>query len=137
MKTLSIRQPWAWLIVNGHKDVENRNWPTRFRGRIYVHAGKGMTRAEYEDCELHVETVNEETGSNIQLPKYEELLRGGLVGAVDITGCVDRSESPWFVGDYGFTLANAVALPFIPYKGELGFFEVHIAASEFRIEEGA
>lgn len=37
---LSIRQPWAWLIVNNHKPVENRSWPTSFRGRFLVHAGK-------------------------------------------------------------------------------------------------
>lgn len=36
---LSIRQPGAWLIVNGHKDIENRDWPTtNFRGRLLVHA---------------------------------------------------------------------------------------------------
>jgi len=37
---LSIRQPWAWLIVNGWKDIENREWSTRFRGRLLIHAGK-------------------------------------------------------------------------------------------------
>ena len=30
---LSIQQPWAWFIVNGYKDVENRTWSTKFRGR--------------------------------------------------------------------------------------------------------
>jgi hypothetical protein len=30
---LSVRQPWAWLIVNGYKDVENRSWTTHYRGR--------------------------------------------------------------------------------------------------------
>ncbi|WP_206002040.1 ASCH domain-containing protein [Paraburkholderia aromaticivorans] len=39
MKALSIRQPWAWLIVKGHKDIENRTWSTRFRGRVLIHAG--------------------------------------------------------------------------------------------------
>ena len=37
---LSIQQPWAWLIVNGFKDVENRDWPTKIRGIVGVHAGK-------------------------------------------------------------------------------------------------
>lgn len=50
MKALSIRQPWAWLIVNGHKDIENRSWPTRFRGKFLVHASNGMTRSEYEEA---------------------------------------------------------------------------------------
>jgi len=51
MKAISIRQPWAWLIVNGYKDIENRSWPTKFRGRVLIHASKGMTRAEYDDVE--------------------------------------------------------------------------------------
>ena len=45
---LSIRQPWAWLIVNGHKDIENRDWPTNFRGRLLVHAGQTMARRYYD-----------------------------------------------------------------------------------------
>jgi hypothetical protein len=40
MKALSIMQPWAWLIVNGLKDIENRKWSTDFRGEFLVHAGK-------------------------------------------------------------------------------------------------
>lgn len=40
MKALSIRQPWAWLIVAGYKDIENRSWPTNFRGRVYIHASR-------------------------------------------------------------------------------------------------
>ena len=39
LKAPSIRQPWAWLIVNGYKDIENRDWTTNFRGRVYVHTG--------------------------------------------------------------------------------------------------
>ena len=38
MKALSIKQPWASLIAHGIKDIENRNWKTHFRGRIYIHA---------------------------------------------------------------------------------------------------
>lgn len=40
MKVLSIRQPWAWLICAGYKDVENRDWRTNYRGRILIHAPK-------------------------------------------------------------------------------------------------
>lgn len=38
MKALSIRQPWAWLILHGGKDMENRSRRTHMRGRICVHA---------------------------------------------------------------------------------------------------
>ena len=39
MKALSIKQPWAWLIVNGFKDIENRTWRTKIRGEFLIHAG--------------------------------------------------------------------------------------------------
>jgi len=50
LPVLSIRQPWAWAIVHAGKDIENRNWPTRFRGRFLIHAAKGCTREEYLDA---------------------------------------------------------------------------------------
>ena len=130
MIALSIRQPWAWLIVNGHKDIENRGWATARSGRILVHAGKGMTRDEYESA---VDTIDYiKLANQIALPSFEALERGGIVGAVDLTGCVDAhdrgrgggSESPWFFGRYGFVLRNGQPLPFRPFKGQLGFFDV-------------
>ncbi len=52
---LSVRQPWAWAIIYASKDIENRSWQAvnhglRQRGRIAIHASKGMTREEYEDA---------------------------------------------------------------------------------------
>jgi len=49
MKALSVRQPWAWLIVNAYKDIENRDWATKLRGRIWIHASTHeVTKAKYE-----------------------------------------------------------------------------------------
>lgn len=121
MKALSIRQPWAWLIVNGYKDIENRSWPTRLRGEVLVHASKGMTRAEYDDVDLML--ALDERLQYIRLPAFEQLERGGIVGKVTIAGCITASKSPWFFGQYGFCLMNSKALPFTPLKGALGFFE--------------
>lgn len=128
MKALSIRQPWAWLIVNGYKDIENRTWSTRMRGPVLIHASKGMTRAEYEDVEALLATERGIRDKNITLPKFEDLERGGIVGIASITGCLSFSlgnvRSPWFFGPYGFTLGDIKALPFVPFKGALGFFDV-------------
>jgi len=110
MKALSIRQPWAWLILHAGKDIENRGWPTSFRGRFLIHASKGMTRAEYELA--------------IKLPYFSELERGGIVGEAEIVDCVTDSDSLWFSGIFGFVLRNAKPLPFRPLRGMLGFFEV-------------
>ena len=74
---LSIRQPWAWLIVHGFKDIENRDWPTNFRGRLLVHAGQTMARRYYD------ETCEELLRMGLlpaNMPAYEDLPRGGFVG---------------------------------------------------------
>ena len=118
MKAISVRQPWAWLIVNGHKDIENRDWPTKFRGPVYIHASKGMTRNEYEDAAAFAR------GLGVTVPPADQLERGGIVGAVHITDCVDDSGSRWFFGKFGFVLENATAIPFFPFRGQLGFFPV-------------
>jgi hypothetical protein len=118
MKAISIRQPWAWLIVNSYKDIENRDWTTRFRGRVLIHASKGMTKTEYSIAQDVADIIG------VNVPVFDQLDRGGIVGAVDIVGCVTNSQSPWFSGKYGFVLRNAEVLPFRQYKGALGFFEV-------------
>ena len=118
---LSVRQPWAWLILHAGKDIENRNWPTRFRGRVLIHAGKGMTRLEYAEAFDLLDEI--ETTGKLAIPTFEQLRRGGIVGEVEIVDCVYESLSPWFFGDFGFVLRNPVALPFRPCKGKLGFFK--------------
>lgn len=121
MLALSIRQPWAWLILNAGKDIENRNWSTRVRGRVLVHAAKGVTEGEYEygvDAAIAY-------GCNLrQMPAWKAIERGGIVGSVEIVDCVSDSDSPWFVGRYGFVLRDPKPLPFTPLKGRLGFFDV-------------
>jgi hypothetical protein len=121
MIALSIRQPWAWLILHAGKDIENRDWPTKVRGRFLIHASKGMTRDEYENA---TDPLWAKGGRTIYLPPFEDLQRGGIVGEAELVDCVTASESPWFNGAFGFVLRNAQPLPFRPYRGQLGFFEV-------------
>lgn len=137
MKALSIRQPWAWLIVRPDiadptarkiaasagflKDIENRDWRTAFRGRFLIHASQGMTRAEYDQAALFVQTC---INPRLELPSFERLERGGILGEADLVDVVDDSSSPWFFGIYGFKLRNAKPLPFRPCRGALKFFEV-------------
>ncbi len=127
MLALSIRQPWAWLILNAGKDIENRNWHTNTRDRILVHAAKGMTRDEYDDARYSV--LCPESGiQHLEFPEIDSLWRGGIIGSVEIVDCVNRSNSPWFYGRWGFVLRNPQPLPFRPYRGQLGFFDVAAAA---------
>ncbi|MGE3757362.1 MAG: ASCH domain-containing protein [Pseudobdellovibrionaceae bacterium] len=112
MKVLSIRQPWAWLIVNGIKDIENRNWRTHFRGPFFVHASR----------KVDLEAVKSVTDAGYKLPEKFDV--GGIVGAAEIVKCVRHHESPWFQGTFGFVLKNQRPLPFYPCAGKLSFFKV-------------
>lgn len=132
MKALSIRQPWAWLIVNGYKAVENRDWNTNFRGEFLIHASKGMTRMEYDSCQGFCWRGLEPT-KQVTLPPFEDMERGGIVGIASLVNVVHEREKhlltecdkPWFFGEYGFILDNVRPLPFMPLKGALGFFNVN------------
>lgn len=120
---LSIRQPWAWLIVNGWKNIENREWATQFRGRFQIHASKGMTRQEWFAATLFIRGFNWGPELIQKLPPPEALERGGIVGEATLLDCVTHHSSEWFTGRFGFVLADARPLPFRPLKGRLGFFK--------------
>lgn len=118
MKAISIRQPWAWLIVNGYKDIENRSWDTNYRGLVLIHASsKPVSPEDY----LAALTIARSLG--IELPGRKDFDYGGIVGHATITGTVRESESPWFFGPVGFQLTGSKPLPFQPLKGRLSFFE--------------
>jgi hypothetical protein len=127
VKALSLWQPWAWLIIHGGKDVENRRWPTRYRGPLLVHASKRRPDPEY------IGDVDEWLGwlpdvsmrsALARLPEIDEFDYGGIVGQVELVDCVTKSDSPWFVGPYGFVLRNPQPLPFRAVRGRQGLFEV-------------
>lgn len=120
MKTLSVRQPWAWLIVHGLKDIENRTWKTKFRGKCLVHASKTVDNVGWERA-LSVEAIEK---GRIIIPRIHSIEKGGIVGEIEIVDCVDHSGSNWYSGPYGFVIRNAKTLPFMACKGQLGFFDV-------------
>ncbi|EOL8937010.1 ASCH domain-containing protein [Cronobacter dublinensis] len=130
MKAISIRQPWAWLIVNGYKDIENRSWRTKYRGPVLIHAASGLTKHEYNAALEFCRSVNPNLPVN--MPLYEKIERGGIVGIATITGCVDSSPSPWFFGPKGFTLIDSQPLPFCPMKGKLSFFETGLTPEDLK-----
>jgi hypothetical protein len=119
MKCLSIRQPWAWLIASGFKDIENRSWPTNFRGEFLIHAGK------MPDEEMHWGSNRRQIEKliNQPMPDMADFQRGGIIGIAEIYDCVKICASPWFTGDYGFVIRNARPLSFLPMNGRLGFFD--------------
>lgn len=126
MRCLSLRQPWAWLVVSNLKDVENRKWATKYRGQLLIHASKKWDAEGEEFILSHLVKKH-----RILIPRglpsehHHEISYGAIVGMVDVINCVRQYDSPWFFGPYGFVLRNAVKFvkPF-PFKGALGLFEV-------------
>src|SRR4051812_33612103 len=116
MKVIVVRQPWAWLIVNGFKDIENRTWATRYRGPLIIQASARRPTEREMDEFRHFARKR-----RVKLPESFDL--GGIVGIVRIDDCVSTSRSKWFEGPIGWVLSKPRKLPFIPLKGQLGLFD--------------
>lgn len=125
---LSVKQPWAALIVAGKKTIEVRRWPTSRLGSIYIHA------ARISDPDPWAwRWVSE------QLRPLTELV-GGFIGRVELVGCLEYRSAASFEADqnlhlndpasfvppvlYGFRLRSPQVLPFVPYSGKVRFFKV-------------
>ena len=130
---ISVRQPWAWAIIHGGKDVENRVKRAITMGgmdrhkRIAIHASSGMTRDEYEEAR---EFMEDDCG--VSCPHPSKLLRGGIIGSVSIVGVVKESRSPWFFGPWALELADAEDCEPIPCGGQLGAFRWQRSDAGFR-----
>jgi hypothetical protein len=125
MLAISIRQPFAWLIVRGFKNIENRTRRTNFRGEILVHA------SGFRPKEIVWKSFQAAFGTGlfgeIKLPDMDKVDFGGIVGKTEIVDCISKSNSQWFEGPYGYVLRKSKPLPFIPCKGQVTIpFEVSI-----------
>jgi len=119
LPALSVRQPWAWLIVNGLKNIENRPRRTHHRGPLLIHAGLSLDSYAKEN----IEWIERRYGVQIPL----DLDTGGIVGVVDVVDCVESHGSRWFnPGNYGWVLANPRCLDFRECRGALGLFKLKI-----------
>lgn len=121
-KALSVKQPWAELIALGIKDIENRTWKTKFRGRVYIHASK------VKDTNSMLSKDREEATDCIEEFKFD---LGCIIGEVDIVDCVQNSSSIWAdKGNdvYHWELANSVLYdkPIEEVKGKLGIWNINI-----------
>ena len=76
MKVLTIKQPWATLIMQGNKRFEFRSWQTKYRGELLIHAGKGIDKEAIKRLSKY-------------LPK--ELPLGKILGKVTLVDCIKMS----------------------------------------------
>jgi hypothetical protein len=123
IKALTICQPYAELILRGDKRVENRTWPTKYRGPLLIHAGKGTSWL----------------GAGDRL-RYPGMSFGAIVGVARLTDCilmerVSTGRLPDYLrwmsghlhcsGPFCWVLQDVRRLPRpIPWRGRQGLFEV-------------
>jgi hypothetical protein len=119
---LSIKQPWAQLIIEGRKDVEVRSWATPYRGPIWIHTGQKLDSHANERFNEH------------------DLFRGGIIGCAELWGIRPFSAKSWEawrphhldnspfdeeLAKYGWILRNPKLLDRpIPLKGMIGLFKL-------------
>jgi len=118
MKTLTVKQPWASLIVNGVKDIENRTWRTKYRGRILIHVAAN-------DFDFRKYAVSEEQRLFIQAIK-KPYVHSAIIGSVEIVGCVRDYNSIWSEKDcYNWVLKNPRLFkdPVFGIKGRLSLWD--------------
>ena len=125
-KVLTVRQPYASLLVCGVKDVENRSRRTNYRGTVLIHAGARMHDVVSFLSERQEFTV-EEIAIMTQMNEVDEQnLFGCIVGSVDIVDCVRDSTSPWAErGQWHWVCRNAKVFssPIRDVKGRLGLWD--------------
>lgn len=125
-KVLSVRQPYASLLVKGIKDVENRSRRTSFRGTLLIHAS-----AKVHDVVSYLRkqkefTINEITILSTMGDVDDGNLFSAIVGSVDIVDCVQNHPSEWAEkGQWHWVCANAKKFkyPIRNVKGKLGIWE--------------
>ncbi len=122
MKAISIRQPWAELIVSGRRKMEIRKWNTQYRGPLLIHAGLEVDVEACARCGIMAGVV------------------GAIIGMTDLITTKQLSEERWKrlrslhmeIGPrpygentFAWFMANQRRFPTpIPYKGRQGFFDV-------------
>ena len=153
MKCLSVKNPLSYLICAGIKDVENRTWTTKYRGRIYIHSsGKNLKSIYRNDLPKEIfkefkEKIEFKDGiANLKSEtKFKDLFRKllnlqnialetglnsqAIIGHVDIIDIIKNSKSPFAIkNQYHWILENPILFekPILNIKGKLKFFNLEV-----------
>lgn len=97
IKAITIRQPWAYLIAAGFKDVENREinrnrGRIKYRGVIYIHAGKKTSTIRFTQAQE--DEIDRHPGLREEIEKAKKMT-GMIIGKVEFVNCVRNSDSLW------------------------------------------
>ena len=119
MKALTVQQPWATLLVAGIKDVENRTWQTRHRGRLAIHAAARRFDASAPLPLAPIPVFG-------ALPVGDPFPRGVVLGTVELVDVVQGSPSEWAEEHVWHWLMRdaRVLSAALPASGRLGLWDL-------------
>lgn len=148
MKAISLRQPWAWLVCKGYKDIEFRNRWNNFTGECYIHASKKFDDDGYQWLLAHPELPGvKEIREMSWCPKIDEDF-GKIIGKVYVAACysvvvakINFTSNIWLkvagdtLGDYAFIIQKPTIFSkedYIPCKGKVFplFFDVELSENK-------
>ncbi|QES88839.1 ASCH domain-containing protein [Rhizosphaericola mali] len=141
MKTLTIRQPWASLIVAGIKDIENRTWKTSYRGPLLIHAASFKIK-NWDNIPITENQKDILRSYGAGVIDYD--ITSAIIGKVDLVDCVINHDSIWaekcmpeHYKIYNWALANPILFyeP-IPVKGKLSLWDYPNILAEPEEENG-
>lgn len=131
IKCITLKQPFAHLIVTGHKEFETRNWQTNYRGDLYIHAGQQFYFSDYNVCQ-------QDPFFKAALPDLSKLQTGAIIGKVKLVNCARVEEikhmltekelkfGNYWPGYYGWELEEPQMIEPIPMLGKLSIWEADI-----------
>lgn len=140
MKALTVQQPWAWAIIHGGKDVENRTQAWTYRGPLAIHAGNRISDRGIQTVPSIIGAESLLLGADLarEVMLAESQVRGAIIGLVDLVDVHDAAvgccESWWAELSYaehgGKTRRDIVHLVLedprpiepIPCRGRLGLW---------------
>lgn len=140
MKAITVKQPWASLIVHGIKDIENRTWPCpkRYIGkRVLIHASSFPVKMVNPN-----NIFSKQQWDSLSMGLQREIICGyneptsAIIGSVEIVDCVQNHPSIWAEkGVYNWVLANSITYnePIENVKGKLSFWD-YPGIKEVKIE---
>lgn len=143
MQGMTLYQPWAWLVAHGHRTIDTRHWPSDYRGKLAIHAGRTLARDDADALRA----------LGVKLPKDEDLVLGAVVAVVDLVdvrplldtvddaraaSAVGMSESnlrifwgrdgEWsgrpYSDRWAFQFANVLPVRPTPWRGDRGLWPV-------------
>jgi activating signal cointegrator 1 len=118
-RALSIKNPWLELILSGKKDIEVRTWTTKYRGSVWLHAGKNVDKSQSSRWD------------------FKDLPTGAYLGRANLVDVIEFDKKSWESlrsrhlnegdfqpGLFGWVFKDPSRIKPYPAPGKLGLYKL-------------